>query len=593
MKSVSQSTVHPAHANRTLVLFDTSLRPAGSTSSCSIATVPTSLRPFGQRRSKYSSRMTWLSVQPDGGYYLVGAKAARKSPFEGDGMGTVSALDRLLTRTKALELSTGFTEPFYDIDVANDLMLPARSDQGASNRGMVKRMAAGGCAPALVFEKAMKLTPSHKLYGFGAIVLVAMTIASRNFSRVGEPAFIIPLSVAGVAYLLAIRELLSAQKFPKHVIVFGLGLAALWHFQFLRMPSGPDDDIHRYVWDGRVQRLGFNPYVLVPSDPALAGLHTTETRTLNNPEVPSPYPPGAQLFFRAVTAMHESTFALKVVFVICDLAIVFVLLDVLRRTGQGEHWVLAYAWHPLLATEVAGSGHVDIVGVLLLLVSAAAFVRSWRAVAAIAFGLAIAVKLLPLVLLPLYWKRLRVRDGALAAIVLALLYVPFLDHGRIPFGSLGTYVQRFRFNDPVFATLERVTVPQVVAGLAVLVGFLTAIWMRRRYAEWSLDTFAWPMAASLLCAPVIYPWYMLWLLPFLRSTTNLPILIWTLSIIPTYYVWRLRTLGQPWVVPGWIMVLEYGSVVVAAAIIALLRGSRSGTLPCSRDRVGQSPSQIT
>src|ERR1700731_4368301 len=62
----------------------------------------------------------------DGGYYLVGAKAAHPALFESDGMGTGSALDRLLTRTKALELSTGFTEPFYDIDVANDLILLAR-----------------------------------------------------------------------------------------------------------------------------------------------------------------------------------------------------------------------------------------------------------------------------------------------------------------------------------------------------------------------------------------------------------------------------------------------------------------------------------
>ena len=62
----------------------------------------------------------------DGGYYLVGAKAACPSLFEGDGMGTESALDRLLTRTKVLELSTGFTEPFYDIDVAKDLILLAQ-----------------------------------------------------------------------------------------------------------------------------------------------------------------------------------------------------------------------------------------------------------------------------------------------------------------------------------------------------------------------------------------------------------------------------------------------------------------------------------
>ncbi len=431
----------------------------------------------------------------------------------------------------------------------------------------------------------MKLTPSRRLYGLGATLLVALTICSRKLSSVGEPSFIISQAVAGIAYLLAIREFFSTPRFPHRVIVIGLVLAALWHVPFLLMPPGSDDDIHRYVWDGRVQRLGYNPYIVVPSDPALGGFHTPETRTLNNPNVPSPYPPGAELFFRAVTAIHESVFALKVAFVVCDLAIVLVLLDILRRGRQGAHWVLAYAWNPLLATEVAGSGHIDIVGVLLLLVSVAALVRRWRAVAALAFGLAVSVKLLPIVLLPLYWRRVRMRDAALAAIVVGLLYVPFLKHGRIPIGSLGTYVQRFRFNDPVFATLERVAAPQVVAGLAVLVGFLTAIWMRRKPAEGALDAFAWPMAASLLCAPVVYPWYLLWLLPFIKSTSTVPIMIWTLSIIPTYYVWHLRIVGRPWLVPTWIMVLEYGSVAVAAAIIALRRITRSAALQCSADQV--------
>src|SRR5262249_25197311 len=194
---------------------------------------------------------------------------------------------------------------------------------------------------------------------------------------------------------------------------------------------GADDDIHRYVWDGRVQRLGYNPYIVVPSDPALGRLHSAETRTLNHPDVSSPYPAGAQLFFRAVTAIQESTFALKVAFVVCDLAMVLVLFDVLRRSGQGAHGVLAYAWHPLLATEVAGRGHIDIVGALLLLVSFAALARRWRSVAALAFGLAVSVKLLPIVLLPLYWRRVRIRDGALAAVVIGLLYIPFLNHGRI------------------------------------------------------------------------------------------------------------------------------------------------------------------
>jgi hypothetical protein len=383
------------------------------------------------------------------------------------------------------------------------------------------------------------------------------------------------LTGAGIAYLLAVREFFAAPNFERglsrRVVIIGLVLAAVWHIEFLRLPAGTDDDIHRYVWDGRLQRLGYNPYLVVPSDPTVKGLHTPETRNLNNPDLPSPYPAGAQLFFRVVTAIHESVSALKVAFVICDFGIALVLLDLLGTSGRGAHLVLTYAWNPLLAIEVAGSGHIDIVGALLLVVSAAALARSWRAIAALTFGLAVAVKFLPIVLLPFYWKRVRIRDAALAAAVVGLLYVPFLNHSRIPIGSLGTYVQSFRFNDPVFATLERVAAPQVVAGLAVLVGLLAAIWMRRRSAELSSDAVAWPMAASLLCAPAVYPWYLVWLLPFLRSASTLPIVIWTVSIIPTYYVWHLRTLGRPWLVPAWVLLLEYGFVAATVAFMAWRR----------------------
>ena len=417
----------------------------------------------------------------------------------------------------------------------------------------------------------MKFSRSLRLYALGAVLLVALTIASRKLGSPGELAFIVPLSIAGIAYLLAIREFFSTPQFPQRAVVICLLLAGLWHIPFLLQSPGPDDDIRRYVWDGRVQRLGYNPYIVVPSDPGLIGLHTPETRTLNNPDVPSPYPAAAQLFFRAVTAIHESIFAFKIAFVVCDLAIVLILLDVLRRAGQAEHWVLAYAWHPLVAAEVAGSGHIDIVGTLLLLASVAALARRWRAVAAVAFALAVGVKFLPIVLLPLYWKRVRVRDGLLGTGALGFLYVPFLSGKRIPIGSLGAYVQSFRFNDPLFAALEHGAAPQLIVGLAVLAGLLTAIWFRRKSASCSPDAFAWPMAASLLCAPVAYPWYLLWLLPFLRSAPTVPLIVWSASIIPTFYVWHLRTVGRPWVVPGWIILLEYGSVATAAAIIAYRR----------------------
>jgi hypothetical protein len=444
----------------------------------------------------------------------------------------------------------------------------------------------------------MKIAPASRVCLLGVTLCVALTICSRNFGDRGGPYFMASLTLAGIVYLLAIREFFATPKFPWRIVVIGLVLAAVWHIQFLRLPAGADDDIHRYVWDGRLQRLGYNPYIVVPSDPAVKGLHTPETRNLNNPDLPSPYPAGAQLFFRAVATIQESTFALKVAFVVCEFAIVFVLLDVLRCTRQGAHLVLAYAWNPLLAIEVAGSGHIEIVGALLLVVSAAALVRRWRATAAVGLGLAIAVKLLPVVLLPLYWKRVRIRDAALAIAVVVLLYLPFVNHGRVPhpnlvlvrvgifpIGSLGTYVQGFRFNGPVFAALDQVAPPQLLAGLAVLVGLVTSTWLRSAAPEWSPDQFAWPMAASLLCAPVVFPWYLLWLLPFLTSASTLLIIIWTVSIIPTYVQWHLRALGRPWgSLPGWVMPLEYGCVAIAAAIIALRRITRSAALQSQADQ---------
>jgi alpha-1,6-mannosyltransferase len=451
----------------------------------------------------------------------------------------------------------------------------------------------------------VKVLPEWRVYAFGATMCVALTICSRNFGDRGGPRFMASLTVAGIAYLLAVRELFATPRFPQRVVVLGLVLAAVWHIEFLRVPAGVDDDIHRYVWDGRLQRLGYNPYIVVPSDPSVKGLHTPETRNLNNPDLPSPYPPGAQIFFRIVTAIHESTFALKVAFVVCGFAIGVVLLDVLRFSQQGAHLVLAFAWNPLLAIEVAGSGHVDIVGALLLLVSAAALVRRWRATAAVAFGLAVAVKFLPVVLLPLYWKRVRIRDAVLAAVIVGLLYLPFLNHGRVPIGSLGTYVQTFRFNGPVFAALDRVVPPQLLVAMAVLVGLATATWFRIAAPDWTPTTqgtlttadtefhrgdaavfpvgnsvspavqafaFAWPMAATLLCAPAVFPWYLLWLLPFLTSASTLLIIVWTVSIILTYVQWHLRALGRPWgSLPGWVMLVEYGCVATAAAMIAVSR----------------------
>src|SRR6201984_3499587 len=102
----------------------------------------------------------------------------------------------------------------------------------------------------------MTITSSHRLYGLAAIMFAALLACARIPGGVGTPAYLITLAIAGVAYLLAIREFFSTPRFPRRVIVIGLALAALWHLPFLLMTAGADDDVPSYVLGWRLPEVG-------------------------------------------------------------------------------------------------------------------------------------------------------------------------------------------------------------------------------------------------------------------------------------------------------------------------------------------------
>src|SRR6202035_311838 len=109
----------------------------------------------------------------------------------------------------------------------------ACSGEGATNRVLVRGVGPNNGRAASAPGRAVKLTPSRRLCALGAILLLTLAICSRRFTGAGEPSFIILLSAAGIAYLLAVRELFSTPDLPKRVIIIGLGLAVVWHVLFL------------------------------------------------------------------------------------------------------------------------------------------------------------------------------------------------------------------------------------------------------------------------------------------------------------------------------------------------------------------------
>jgi alpha-1,6-mannosyltransferase len=400
------------------------------------------------------------------------------------------------------------------------------------------------------------------LVGAGVLISCALGAMAWLQARPGEPAFMIPVGVASVGYLVAIVRIVGGPDVSRRTLYVCLALALTGRVALLALPEGQGGDSIRYVWDARVQRAGLDPYRARPNDPAFSGLHTDLTRRVHAPWLPTVYPPVAQLYFRVVTSVDESIHAFRVAAVVCDALIAVTLMAVLAAVGRPLAWVLLYAWHPLMPIESAGGAHLDFVGVLALVVSWLALMRGRTAIAAMTFAAAVLVKLLPLMLVPLYWRRIRGRDALLAS-ALAVAATLMVTGGRLPIGSLGAFVDRFRFNSPIFAALEQLAHPRIAAAVAVIVGLAIAAWLRTRRSVQEPDAWGWPMAGALLAAPMICPWYLVWLTPFLWSRWSVPFLAWSLSVLAVYPVWYLRSLGGSWIVPTPLLVIEYGVVAVA------------------------------
>lgn len=383
-------------------------------------------------------------------------------------------------------------------------------------------------------------------------------------ARLGTPLFFVYAGLAVAVFAVLLAAIWRDPPFDKRTFLLAILLAVAFRVPLAVAPVKSDNDMIRYLWDGRVQTLGINPYAVRPADPQVAFTHTDETRDMPSARQRTPYPPGAQLFFRFVVSVRDSARAMKLALVACDLLTILVVWRWLLVSGRSPWLTLAYAWNPLVVLEIAHSGHIDALGALWTVAAAFWLTRRRTALATVAFTLAIATKLLPIVLAPLFWRRITIRDAFLGAGLLVLLYLPFAAAGNVMFG-IQNVVQHIRFNGPLFRLFAMLATPDVAARIAVALGVLVAVWCRWRLRADSPAAWAWPMAVAIACAPVVYPWYLIYLTPFLFVPATLPLIAWSGTVLMTYVVWEIARTGGRWVVPTGVVVAEYGLVLAAAA----------------------------
>ena len=236
-------------------------------------------------------------------------------------------------------------------------------------------------------------------------------------------AFVALECAAGLIYLGAVW-LVRSGPVPRRTTAAVLVLAAAMRVLPLAVPPFLSSDLFRYVWDGRVQAQGINPYLYLPAAPELRFLRDDEiyASTNRSEEAPTIYPPVAQLIFAAIGQVWSSLLMVKLVMAGFEALAIGVVAWLLHRAGRPAAGVLVYAWNPLPIWEYAGNGHIDAASLGFMALAMLAASTSRRGLTGGILALAILCKLLPAAVFPAFWRRWDWRMLAATVLTLAALY---------------------------------------------------------------------------------------------------------------------------------------------------------------------------
>ncbi|HEX3524227.1 MAG TPA: glycosyltransferase 87 family protein [Stellaceae bacterium] len=400
-------------------------------------------------------------------------------------------------------------------------------------------------------------------------------------------AFVIIALLQGAVWAAAAALVLRGGD-QRPALVLILGTAVLLRLIALAAPVFLSDDINRYIWDGRVQAAGINPYRYIPTDPELEPLRDPVIfpNINRNNYAPTIYPPVAQMLFLAASRFGETALAVKLVFVTIEAVGIGALVFILRATGRPPEHILLYAWHPLPVWEIAGSGHVDAAIVTLAALALAAAVTGKRVWSAVALAAATLVKFFPLVLAPALWRPNKSNSGdwrgpaAFVAVIVAA-YLPYIGVGSRALGFLPGYVAEENFGSGsgfwLLGVIRR-TIPLPLAaylGLAasVMAGVAIGSLFRGPKPRSSLPLAMALGTAALFFASPHYTWYFVWLVALLTAAPWWPAWWLTLAAVLLYCDHKTGN------IPFWVGFTLYGGFVILCAVDIVWRivsSKRSG-----------------
>jgi alpha-1,6-mannosyltransferase len=418
----------------------------------------------------------------------------------------------------------------------------------------------------------------------------------------------------------------ASRKLKWLLLAIILLFAAAFRFDLVAQRPYLSTDVYRYIWDGRVQAAGINPYGYVPAAPELASLRDDKIYPhINRRDYDStPYPPGAQVIFFAAYLLHSSSLtSFKVLLSLFDLLAIAALMIVLARSGQNPAQAILFAWHPLLIYEGAHTGHIESAFIFFLVM--ALLTQSYRkpALTGVALAMATLIKYYPAMLLPAFLLATasdglgKAQDGEAVSrstgeslsrqvagffsigkikallhvaniklllgfvLTVGLVHLPYLLKGSAAAGSLENEFSEEGFTGKggryFLLQILRTLIPvptNLFLLIAVLAIFALGWWWLLQRKRDSLDTARAAMSLIGLYFFIVTPryhWYYAWILPFLCFAPRLCWLYLTGATVLLYALWFTPLIYPE--IPIWL-----GLCIYAPTLALLIWENRRGKL---------------
>lgn len=356
--------------------------------------------------------------------------------------------------------------------------------------------------------------------------------------------------IQSVIYL-AVAWLSLRSSDSRSILLLGLVFAALFRLSIVFFQPYLSDDIYRYIWDGRVQAAGINPYRYIPAEEPLAELRDEKIYPhINRREtVRTIYPPIAQATFLLATRISESVTWMKAAMIGFEAVTIWAIIQLLSSFGFARQRVLIYAWHPLAIWEFAGSGHADALAIAFIALALLARRKHSETLTGVLIACATCVKLFPVVLFPALYTRRSWKMPLAFVVTVLIAYLPYLNVGPMKvLGSLPAYSsERGLLNGDQYFLLAlarqvlNTNVPTVTYFIfvAAVLGILSLWIMRNDHGNETRYLRNGLLIASLFMvfqAPH-FSWYFAWLIPFLCFIPSIPYFYLSLANFVLYLTW--------------------------------------------------------